>query len=309
MKPLIAAIICIKLALGLMLLLGIHIRMAAISCSAIVLFSVMHLAPDITAAYRNTDVINGCDCFSRWLLIGSDDPYIGLFINVISFCLGLFIAMCPLEKRRYELKTGLKKRICRHSFLLVGIAIISIIVLIIPRIKADGRAIAAIRNNREQVMMSCKATIPNELDSTIFRDIRTGDLIDIRQFIPNHYIVLLIIRSLDCPDCIREMRFVDTLHRKYRNIISFYGIVGNISDIAIHNILSQYSFGFRIVQDINSIIIPKLSDSVLSLKLLLSNDGTVIDINPSSYGVRAFQREYESLIKKIRKEVIKRGRR
>jgi len=299
-KSLYISIITIKLLLALMLLIGKGMRWTGLVISSFAAFSTSLFARSIMITTKTTGFFVGCDCYPQSILFGQNNPYYSLLFNIAFLSLASWL-MFFSKFISSDMGHNISKHLSRLSFAIIAISVLLNIIIAIPLSKAEKRFTKIAQENRERLLVEAEESLPRRLVTMVFMDIHNGEMIDIREISRKSYTVLVLIKSFDCPDCIRELKFVDRLNKKYSDFISFYGIVGNISDIAIHNMIAQQSFAFQFFRDVNSIIVTNVGDSITTLKILLMSEGTILNVDPSSYGLKPIQKKYERLIKSLEK--------
>jgi len=107
----------------------------------------------------------------------------------------------------------------------------------------------------------------------------------------------LIINTLECTPCLNEAIFIEKLNNKFNDNIKFYGIVPRIGKTAVSNFKTTYSLNFHFFQDINRTLINELEASSYPIKILVSPNRKILNIDPPTFGVKSFQNYYENLLK------------
>ena len=149
-------------------------------------------------------------------------------------------------------------------------------------------------NARQIINEKIKNFYVKQLPNCVLKD-EDGRLLNSLQ-LSERYRVFLILDSFDCKTCTDEAIFIESLNKKFSNYINFHGIVGKIGQTAISNFKKSYSLTYTFFQDLDINLIKKFTVLSKSIKILVSPNGEILNIDPPTFRVKSFQNDYENLL-------------
>jgi len=173
--------------------------------------------------------------------------------------------------------------------------LVSVLLISFAKINYRNKYISSAIEERHEITKKIENIKIKNLPKFLLQD-KNGEILNSYQF-EKKYIVFLIINTLECTPCLNEAIFIEKLNNKFNDNIKFYGIVPRIGKTAVSNFKTTYSLNFHFFQDINRTLINELEASSYPIKILVSPNRKILNIDPPTFGVKSFQNYYENLLK------------
>gem|GEM_PF-6833160 len=278
----------IELVLGILLVTGILARYAALVSSILL---IIFIIVTILNVFRGD--LNQCGCFPESSILNSNNPFILVIRNYIFLVLGITIIVSRKGFKSRPL-ISIKGHVYDFIIFFAISFLLSILVISISQKRAEKIYLSAALNARQIINEKIKNFYVKQLPNCVLKD-EDGRLLNSLQ-LSERYRVFLILDSFDCKTCTDEAIFIESLNKKFSNYINFHGIVGKIGQTAISNFKKSYSLTYTFFQDLDINLIKKFTVLSKSIKILVSPNGEILNIDPPTFRVKSFQNDYENLL-------------
>ena len=279
----------VELFLGVLLITGILKRYIALISTILLLIFIV-----VTISSTFNGGIGSCGCFPESSILNSYNPFIIVIRNFVFIIFGIAIIFLGRTKKS-KLLIFLKKHTYEFVFVISMAFLVSVLLISFAKINYRNKYISSAIEERHEITKKIENIKIKNLPKFLLQD-KNGEILNSYQF-EKKYIVFLIINTLECTPCLNEAIFIEKLNNKFNDNIKFYGIVPRIGKNAVSNFKTTYSLNFHFFQDINRTLINELEASSYPIKILVSPNRKILNIDPPTFGVKSFQNYYENLLK------------
>ncbi|MHA1232944.1 MAG: MauE/DoxX family redox-associated membrane protein [Promethearchaeota archaeon] len=239
-----------------------------------------------------------CGCFPPSFILSSKNPF---FIITRDFILLLLTIKIMVSNTKLAIFNKLLTSWKHHKYEYINIILIIYSLLILSILifikNNENNFIMKTEIERESILKKTEKIIGNTIPNAKLKT-EKGEIIFLSQLL-GRYCVILILDNFECKPCIDEASYFEMLFSKYSDIINFIAVTRIISPTAILNFKKRHSITYPFFQDLDKKLID-ITNVSKTLKIVISPRGEIIKIDPPTYNLKHYQREFGTILNKIK---------
>ena len=197
------------------------------------------------------------------------------------------------------LKNSIINAIIIFSFFLASIIFLRTIQIR----RAENKQASELLERSGIIERNIEVIVGKKIPSISLKGINNTSSVD---FLNGKYSVLLVLSSLSCKSCIDEAKYIERLNRALGEKINFFGVATIPSSYAIKEFIRKHSLSYTFLHDKYSEFKNSLGIKTTPIKLIVSPEGNIIEIDVSTFNIYSIQKKFKKrLIGYISGEVNK----